>query len=159
MYRDCVLKCFYKTFFGIFVYIWKSIWKVGFDWASWIRSKNGDSADFGRYRPVSVNFGLNRLESARVGVNLKKKKRRISASEERRCVATSPVWVRHPFCSVGALETLEWILKYIYIYIYCIAENEWDEFKITKYSWENPIFDAEQIRMFLFHLFCTSCLI
>ena len=22
----------------------------------------------------------------------------------------------------------------IYIYIYCIAENEWDEFKITKYS-------------------------
>ena len=48
---------------------------------------------------------------------------------------------------------------YIYIYIYCIAENEWDEFKITKYSRENPIFDAEQIRMFLFHLFCTSCLI
>ena len=138
MYRDCVLKCFYKTCFGIFVYIWKSIWKVGFDWASWIRSKNGDSADFSQYRPVSVNFG---------------------ASEERRCVATSPVWVRHPFCCIGALETLEWILKYIYIYIYCIAENEWDEFKITKYSWENPIFDAEQIRMFLFHLFCTSCLI
>ena len=49
---------------------------------------------------------------------------------------------------------------YIYIYIlYCITENEWDEFKITKYSRENPIFDAEQIRMFLFHLLCTSCLI
>ena len=71
------------------------------------------SAGFGKFWPESARIGACRCES-------KKKKRRISASEERRCVATSPVWVRHPFCSVGALETLELILKYIYIYIYIV---------------------------------------
>ena len=111
---------------------------------------------FGRFRPISAGFGKFWPESAWI----RKKKGRIGVSEECCRVATSLVWVRHPFCRVGASETLEWILIYIYIYIlYCITENEWDEFKITKYSRENPIFDAEQIRMFLFHLLCTSCLI
>ena len=56
VYRDCVLKCFYETCFGIFVYIWKSIWKVGFDWTSWIRSKNGDSKGFASW--VFLGFGF-----------------------------------------------------------------------------------------------------
>ena len=75
------------------------------------------SAGFGKFWPESAQIGACRCES-------KKKKGRISTSEERRCVATSPVWVRHPFCSVGALETLEWILKYIYIYIYILYSRK-----------------------------------
>ena len=123
MYRDCVLKCFYKTFFGIFVYIWKSIWKVGFDWASWIRSKNGDSADFGRYRPVSVNFGLNRLESARVGVNLKKKKanqrvRGASLCCHESSVGAAPILQRRCFRDFRMDSE-------IYIYIYILYSRKW----------------------------------
>ena len=82
------------------------------------------SAEFKRYRLVSINFSwfrpesmLNRLVSARIrakstgiDANLSnlhmstriQKKRLIDALEERHHVAASSVRVRHPFCRVSA---------------------------------------------------------